>query len=48
MLLQLIDMRILLPVKCQKYNSERGFFHKEMGTIGQAKLSKWQNAITIA
>ena len=32
-------MRIMLPVKCQKDHSERGFFGQEMGTIGQAILA---------
>ena len=36
-------MTIMLPVKWQKDQSGRGFFDKEMETIGQTTLSKWQN-----
>ena len=43
---EIIEKGIILPVKWQKDHSGRGFFHKEMGTIGQAILSKWQNVIT--
>ena len=32
-------MRIMLPVKCQKDHSGRGFFGQEMETIGQEILA---------